>query len=294
MQTLTELEKETSLISTFNKLVQTYQQISIMRIQKTRDEVLKSRNFMGGLLEVFKDVHAAYYRELLAAIKEKEKKRQKLAELKEKGKTTAVFLSPTKHFSGEIVNEVFEMFENYLKENSPTTLAVIGKTGKKLADQSDQTPENYQYFDIDESQIEETDFLKLIKFILPYPTVEIFSAQFVNLVKQKPVRTNLTANQVLLEETEKEIEQRRSYWFEPQFDQILDFFEKEVFATLFRRTIHESRLGNLGSRIKTLESANQAIEKKQKKLNLKRRKLQRHQANKRRQQRLAGMALWSN
>lgn len=293
MQTLTQVEKEAELTSTLNKLVKTYQQIAIMRIQKTQDEVLKSRNYMEGLMEVFKDVHAAYYRQLLAAIKQKEERRKKLAELKEKGPIVTIFLSPTKRFSGRIVNNVFNKFCRYLKKNSQAEPAVVGRIGKELADQSSQISKDYHYFDINEALINEEDFVKLIEFALPYPTVEVFNARFVNLVNQKAVRTNLTANRILLEEAEKEIEKGRSYWFEPQFEQILDFFEKEIFAILFRRTIHESRLGNLGSRITTLESANEAIEEKQKKIWLNKKKLTERLATEKRQERLAGMSLWN-
>lgn len=293
MRTLNSLKDQFDLVNDLNSLVKTYQEISVMRIQQTRDSVLQSRAYMQGLLDVFIDVHAAHYRQLLSAIKQQQKKEQKISELKGEGSSVAVLLTPKRRFAGRIVQQIFKVFKRYLEKNPDSAVVVVGRMGKELMAQYFKDEQEYQYFDFDQEKLQEQAFIPLARELFKYQKVEVFNGRFKSLVNQEAVKTNVTANEVLLKEAEKEVERSVNYWFEPKLEKILHFFEKEIFGILLRQTIHESRLAALGDRITTLETATDKIEKRQNELELKVKKLQQEKENKQRRQRLAGMALWS-
>jgi F0F1-type ATP synthase gamma subunit len=293
VRTLNSLKDQFDLVNDLNSLVKTYQEISVMRIQQTRDSVLQSRAYMQGLLDVFIDVHAAHYRQLLSAIKQQQKKEQKISELKGEGSSVAVLLTPKRRFAGRIVQQIFKVFKRYLEKNPDSAVVVVGRMGKELMAQYFKDEQEYQYFDFDQEKLQEQAFIPLARELFKYQKVEVFNGRFKSLVNQEAVKTNVTANEVLLKEAEKEVERSVNYWFEPKLEKILHFFEKEIFGILLRQTIHESRLAALGDRITTLETATDKIEKRQNELELKVKKLQQEKENKQRRQRLAGMALWS-
>ncbi len=292
MSTLKQITADSQAVATLGSLVRAYKEISVMRIQKTRDSVLKARPYTEGLHELSTDVQASYYKKLLKELKKRKKKKAQVSRFKNHGQELAIFLSPAKRFSGGIVQQVFQNFYAYLQKNKKTDAAVVGKIGKEIVEQNPEFNKEFRFFDIDESSIDDKRFKQLIEHVNVYAKVQVFNAKFESLVKQKAVHTDITADQMLVQEDQEKIEKKESYWFEPDFEEILAFFEKQISAILFVQTIYESRLGNLGSRITTLENASDAIEQRLKKLERKRKVLKQREKTKKRQERLAGMSLW--
>lgn len=50
--------------------------------------------------------------------------------------------------------------------------------------------------------------------------------------------------------------------FEPSLEKILEFFEKQIFASIFEQTMRESQLAKTASRLTTLDTASENIIKK--------------------------------
>jgi F0F1-type ATP synthase gamma subunit len=68
--------------------------------------------------------------------------------------------------------------------------------------------------------------------------------------------------------------------FEPSPEEILSFFETQIFTSLFKQTINESYLAQIGSRIMVLETASARIESRLKELDKEFKRIQRQKQNK--------------
>ncbi len=82
------------------------------------------------------------------------------------------------------------------------------------------------------------------------------------------------------------------YLFEPSLEKILQFFEAEIFASIFEQTIHESQLAKNGSRMLLLDNASQNIKDSLKKTELHLRILKHRQTNTKQLNALTGMSMW--
>ena len=51
------------------------------------------------------------------------------------------------------------------------------------------------------------------------------------------------------------------YFFEPSLEEVVIFFETEIFASLLEQVFHESRLAKTASRMMLLDRASQNIDK---------------------------------
>ncbi|MGD9128888.1 MAG: F0F1 ATP synthase subunit gamma [Candidatus Woesebacteria bacterium] len=294
--TLKKIKSQVVFTKDFAKLTKAYQEIAVMKIQKARRQILKTRAYIDGLLEVFVDVRASHQKEMIAELKKKGKikgdeENWRFTGLGEKEQIVAVLFSPSSHFTGDLSRRVFANFKKFVKENE-AEIVVVGKIGRDLMKEHFGSEKSYKYFDLDESLLDKQDFHLLLDYLVKFAIVEVFNGRFVSLVQQESVRSNLTANELLFEQA-TELEKRDSFLFEPSVDRILDFFEKQVFAALLRQTYHESYLANLASRITNLESAIDLTEKKEQSLIFKQNRVRQLLVNKKQRQRLAGVSLWT-
>src|SRR5438270_9967869 len=123
------ITKEISDLELLQSLTNAYAEISSSRMKKTRNSVLLSRDFLGEISKIFKEVQASYEREVLALARKKGfKKGEKITFLAHNGKTVAVFMSANTGFYGNLTKKVFESF---LKEVEDKNLeaAIVGKLG---------------------------------------------------------------------------------------------------------------------------------------------------------------------
>ena len=82
------------------------------------------------------------------------------------------------------------------------------------------------------------------------------------------------------------------YFFEPSLDKILQFFEAEIFASLFEQTLFESRLAKFASRMTTLELRAQKIKDILKNIYIERGRIRHRIQNKKQLETFASMSLW--
>lgn len=82
------------------------------------------------------------------------------------------------------------------------------------------------------------------------------------------------------------------YFFEPSLEQILVFFEEEIFSAVFEQAVHESELAKYASRMVTLDKATQNIRNRVKKVDMMRRLISHRTMNKKQQDSLTGVMLW--
>jgi len=309
MQFPKELNEEVSLVKTLGSIVQAYEEIYVLKIQKVRDSVIKTRSFMVDLSEIFKDLREIY---LYQQAKNSSKKNLSDSFLIQKSKNSvAVLLSASRAFSREINQKVMSLFLDFVNQN-PCDLVVVGKIGKELYDQRGGK-KVYQFYDLPEEITDENLIKPIIDNLIQYEKVNVFYGKFINLIEQIQSQSNITGevqiepNQKIKSEenrlsvsiienkvrpSSKDGAGKTDYLFEPSLEEILAFFEKQIFTSLFKQSLNESYLAQIGSRIKSLNESSDNIQKHLEYLAFAERKLNKTLEGKKQRQRLAGISLW--
>lgn len=275
-------------------LVTSLEEVAVMRMQRVRTSVLKTRGYLEGLLDVFVSVRLVHQREIDQLYNHKHwwQKKSAMAEVhRGNGKTLLVLISPTQRLSGEVGRSVFRKFvEAVEKVGAQTEVAVVGKVGRDMF-VSHFHREPLHYFDWQENNPSQTELTTFLGSVVPYEKVVAFTAEFQSLVTQQPRELILTGNQELLS-TKNTPTTNQMYLCEPTISELVDFFEHQVVASLFQQSLQEAHLAHLGSRVTALETATQNVNHERGKLRRLSQQLTRQEQQRRQRQRFAGMHLW--
>lgn len=283
---------EISFINSLKILAEVYEEISIMRIQRIKTSVLKTRSFLDDLSQVFFDVKNSYRNLITEVLNKKITKDTPLpTNLTKNGKEIAVFLSANTKLYGDIVPRVFNLFLDQVRKRKPD-MVICGKLGKDMFDQK-KTGWQYMYFDIPDTDVGFEDLKSLISYILNYQRIIIFYGKFVNIINQVPVYTNISGEQPF-DESQTKFEETKNikFLFEPSVEKIFDFFQTQILTSLFKQTIHESQLSRYASRINAMEEALSNIATNINNLKNKERKINRLIQNKKQTETIAGISFW--
>jgi ATP synthase F1 gamma subunit len=296
MQNKNQLAAQLELVSTLEMLAHAYEEVSVIRMQKVRDSVLKNRTFMEKLAEIFYNVKESYREEILHIVSKKNKGKQSavLSAHQKNGRTVYLFISSNQRLYGDIVKKVFVLFLDAIKKDPNADIAIAGKLGKDLFEQQYEIKKEFTYFEVPDNKVQIEDLKPMVQFLLPYDKVNVFYGQFNNLVNQGAQSASVTGDAQYGEvASNAPVEKKYTYFFEPSLEKVLNFFESQVFASLLKQTVHEGELARLASRVKAMESALGNIEKEEKFLKSEMRKLKKLTENKKRLEALAGVAMWS-
>lgn len=261
MQNRRQIKEEIDVVLTFYMISQAYEQISIMRMQRIRDSVLKTRNFLNKLLEVFVSVRRSYHSRLEERLKKKQNKGD-ISFLEKNGKNVSVLITTNTRMNGEIIRKVVNEYVEDIKQNDDD-LVIVGKTGRQYFEQA-RTGRKYDFFEFNENDINVPALRELILALLPYKDVVVYFGQFETLLTQEPVKKKLMGD---ISDMGGE-EQSDPYIFEPSPEKILQFYETQIFSSLVKQTINEAELARYASRIRAMEDAMQNIEKIEKGLKM--------------------------
>ena len=274
MRNIRQINEELELMSTLRLITQAYEEISVMRMQKIRDSVIKTRLFLDELSKVFSDVKVNY--ETQIALFSKKKDPDTLLKLNKNGKEAVMLISTNSKMNGEIIGSVFRDFVAYIEKHQ-VDVFILGKLGKQMLEQHNYKGK-YIFFDLDENDITIDALRKLIIQLAEYKTVNVFYGKFESLMFQSSTKNNVTGNQAELsvedtEKQQKDPEHVDKFLFEPSIEKILQFFETQIFSSLVKQSVNESELARYASRIRAMEEAGQHIEKSNQQLFSHRRKL---------------------
>ena len=271
-------------------MVATYEEIAVMRIQRIRKSVLATRTFYQKLSKVFADVRMSRQREVVRYLTKKKKGAQKKGE--ESVKEVKVLLSAQERFSGGLTRAVVRQLINSLIDR-PTDIIVIGDAGRDLL--VELRPElKFDYYDLPDFKSPAGALLPIVTTLQKYEKITLYYGRFVNLVDQIPAMTRLFeeigwhGSGTILRGGKHEL----YYLFEPELSEVVDYFNQQIFAMLFKQTVDESRLAQLGSRITAMEQATNKIDEKLKRLALQQRREYKKVNNDKQRQRMSGLALW--
>jgi len=272
------LEAELENLFSLTGMVEAYQEIAAERIRKTRNSVLKSRSYLSEINTIFQQVKSSYKNDL-------EKLSKKGSFIEKNGKTLSVFISANTGLYGDIVQKTFDLFLSEIKDQK-TEAVIIGKLGLILFEKEKlNTP--YTYFDLPDQNIDSKALREIAVFLLKYQKIRVFYSQFQSIIKQEPAASDISGN--LIEEESKEV---IKYLFEPSLEEILTFFESEIFSSLFEQTVRDTQLAKFGSRLITLTQATENIKKRLKNVTIEKERIRHSDNNKKQLQTLLSMRLW--
>lgn len=282
------IDLEIQFVNVLGEMVQAYQEIYVVQMRKVRDKVVSNRTYMDGLTEVFGELKAAYAEH----VKEKTLVDEKiLLLLKKQNKPVAVLMTAKRKLSGDINHKIFSEFETYINKTPDADIVIVGSIGRDLYLQKGYK-RKYKFFDLSEDQVSINDLKPVLEYISPYEQTMIFYGKFSSLVRQNQASSDIRGERTV-SDIEMDKYKGRYYLFEPTLEELLIFFETQIFASLFKQTAHESYLAQIGSRIQALQSATSNIENKMTYLDHESRKLMKRKKNKKQLQNLVGMRLWN-
>jgi len=252
------LESEIQNLAGLNSMIQAYEEIAANKIMHSRESVLVNRAFIDELNEIFKEVISTYKKEAESLLKKNKGNNLNDTTFTSKnGKTLYLLISANAGLYGSLVKKTFDLFSDNSNDLNADR-AIIGRLGLSMWQQS-KNPNKYFYFDFPDQDVDEQSLKKVLDFIVSYQKTIVFYGKFQNLVTQEPTFSDISGNTM---PTEASKHPYIRYYFEPSLGKVLEFFEKQIFASIFEQTMRESQLAKIASRLKTLDQATVNINKK--------------------------------
>ena len=271
-----EIQSEITQVKSLQNLVDSYEQIASARMKRTRESVLVNREFLAEINEVFEEVRRSYVKEVLTLAKQR-KRTKTITFLAHNGKTVSLFLSANTGLYGDIVKRTFEEFIKEAETGS-TEVTIVGRNG--LAIFLSELPDApYTYFDLPDHNVRSDQLSEIIRHVVEYEEIHVFHGKYINVVKQVPTKLTVSA-EISLEENVRKGAKEFDYIFEPNLEKILEFFETEIFASLFEQAVRESELAKYASRFLAMDSAIGNIKDKLKALKFEKLRAQHYISNK--------------
>jgi F-type H+-transporting ATPase subunit gamma len=283
-----EIQSDIAELTTLRTLVRAYEEIASYRMKRTRDSVLANRQFLTELNDVFEQVRISFARKVNELAKEKGKPgEEKITFLAHNGKTVTVFLSANTGLYGGIVQSVFDLFIEEIRQGK-NEVTIVGKHGLSLF-LSEEPDRPYTYFDLPDNAVSSSDLDEIIKHIVQYEEIHVYYGEFINVVQQKPNRLTISAEISLKEDV---IKGKNFFIFEPSLENILMFFETEIFASLFEQSVREGQLAKFASRVMAMDSADVNIAEKLSELKFEKLRVLHRVANRKQLNTMSGRRIW--
>ena len=263
------VEEDLEALNTIRDLAESYEEIAVIRMQKIKESVLKTRDFLAGISDIYVDLKSSYEREvkdLISRIRKGEK--TLITGLQKNGKTLMVYLSSNGRLYGSVTQKTYRLFTLDLKkpEFKNSDIAIIGSAGKEMYETSaDSRP--FEYFEFPDATIEVSDIKKIMKKFIQYEKVYVYYGKFGNVVKQSPISSSISGEDIFEAEVLNPTPREDRFIFEPTLEKIYHFFETQIMANLFSQTLLENQLARHASRVNAMEEALIHIEDETKKLN---------------------------
>lgn len=288
MQGIKYINKEIPVLESLCTIAQVYQETSIVKIQEVRFGVVRTRDYLAGLSRIYSELKVARSVELRQLAETKIMSSTASGKIQ---KTLIVLLSANTKLYGAIVQDVYRLFIDSLKNEPNADIMIVGRLGERLFKETGMDRQHL-FFEVPDTNLQTQDLEPIIFHIVKYEKVIVFHGKFYNLMTQRAIRANITG-ETLDEGKSVPVDQgKKRFLFEPNLEKLIEFFETQIFATLFRQTVHESELARYASRVNAMEESLQFIKRRQKNLIDKKRRFVRLRQQKKQLERLSGMSLW--
>ena len=287
MITKKEIVKEIDFLNTLQTILETYEEIAATRMARIRTSVLGSRDFLLEINAIFQQVKSSYKSRIELLMKQKKiKDPSKLTFIKRNGKTLYVFVSANTGLYGDIIKKTYDVFVDNLKK-TPGDVVIMGKLGVEIF-KADKIAIPYTYFEFPDNKIDNAILKKITEHIIQYEKVLVFYEQFNTVISQSPIVTSISGDPLPWEKGGPVTK----YFFEPTLEKIMEFFEKEIFSSIFQQTIFESELAKFAARMVSLDFASSNTKNRLRQVIRENNRIKHQEANKRQLEKFASMRLW--
>lgn len=249
------ITKQINDLENLKSLADAYAQISSSRMKNTREGVVKSREFLNEIQEIFKELQVSYRNQFLSLARKKRlKKGEKLTFLSHNGKSVAVFISANTAFYGDLTKKVFDLFIKEVREKDMEA-TIVGGLGLEMF--KDIAPDrSYSYFDLPDYGFDREKMSELIRHLVEYEEIYVFYGKFKSILSQTADEVSISAQTPIGDKQNIKV---TKYLFEPSLEEILMFFETEMFSSIFEQILHESQLAKFASRMLAMDQAGEKI-----------------------------------
>lgn len=276
-------------------LAEAFEEVSVIRMQRVRGNVLLTRDYLDKLADVFVDVRSSYKKEIAVYMekqksffKNKNRNALQFSTMAKNGKTVVVLLSANTKFYGNIIERVYDLFIDTIRDKD-VDIVIVGRLGREMYE-SEPVKKTYTYFHIPDLNFSISDLEPIVNLILGYEHVQVFYGKFSNMATQVPTFSNVSGDNSLTNDTATT--EKVQFHFEPGLENILKIFESQVFSSLFKQTVHEAELARLASRITAMEQALASIQIIENRLKSDMRRVKHSVQNSRQIEAFAGMSFW--
>lgn len=276
-----ELEKNLAL----QGLTEIYEDVAVSRMQVVRYDVLRTRQFLDGVSEIYAIAKTAYLKQL-ALVLSKRQRQKELEFIRRNHKTVVVLISGNHSLLGNIILQTYKVYQG-LTLKMDCDYVVLGKIGSYLAS-SARPPLEFKEFPLDDYSVEESMLKPIIEYISHYEKIVVVYPRFISVLRQVPQVDDISGG-VVIEQT---LEKQKNYFFEPTSRDVMAYFEGQIIGTLFRQKMLESMLARYSARLTIMDSANQTVKKivaVNERLKV---TTDRREANKKMLNSFAGLSLW--
>jgi len=252
-----DIKDEIESVGDLKELIDIYGQIASIRMRKIRDSVLKNREFFDSVNSIFQDTLNSYIKKISQLKLKGEQSASKVTFLAHNNKTVAVFISANTGFYGEIIQIVFRKFLDDVRKND-FEVTIVGRLGRNLFLQ-EEPKRPYTYYDLPDYGTDQQEFAEVVKHLVKYERIKVYYSRYKSVISQIPYVGEISAGaEVKGESTIDE----REFIFEPSIEDVLTFFETEIFVSFFNQSVQDSQLSKLASRIISMDKALENIRKK--------------------------------
>lgn len=286
--------EELEALNSLKDLAQSYEEIAVIRMQNIKDSVLKTRDFLSNISDIFVDLKASYGREVKDLLNRRKKGDKTLMPVLQKsGKALYVYLSSNGRLYGSVTQKTYKLFIEDLKQMPAESveIVIIGSAGREMYEASG-IGRPFEYFDVPDTSVGLDHIRQLMHKFLQYEKVYIYYGKFGNVVRQSPIATSITGEDIFETEVPNETPREDRFIFEPVLEKIFHFFETQIMANLLSQTLLENQLARHASRVNAMEEALIHIDEESKRLNQAKTRIKHLSQNKKQLEMIGGLALW--
>jgi ATP synthase F1 gamma subunit len=290
------IAEELESLNSLKDMAESYEEIAATQMQKIKESVLKTRDYLTGISDVFVDLKTSYQREVKDLLARRKNGGKTLPALLQKSpKLLMVYLSSNGRLYGAVTKKTFDLFMEDLKKNGPDNVdvVIIGSAGKELYESSGIS-KKFDFFDIPDNSVGMEHIKGVMKKYLQYEKVHVYYGKFGNVVKQSAIATSITGEDIFETEVPSSVPREDKFIFEPALEKIFHFFETQIMANLFSQTLLENQLARHASRVNAMEEALVHIQEESKKLIQQNTRIKHIIQNKKQLDTLAGLVLWES
>ncbi|MCL4367554.1 F0F1 ATP synthase subunit gamma [Patescibacteria group bacterium] len=238
MPTIRQISQTLEESNSLKMVAQAYSEISAVKLQKIRAGIEKNRLFTEEIGKLYHMVQTAATR------------RSVVSHSSKKG-TISIVLTSNDRFYGSLETELTRFFlVNTTKIR--TDRLVIGRTAIDQL-KSIKYFHTYQPLVFQNDLPSTTEIHQIAQLIDHYKQVVVYYSSFQSVLIQKPTATDIT--QSATETVSVKTADKLDYIFEPEVEQMLDFFNNQITMLLLEQTFFEAELARTAARLISMDQA---------------------------------------